>query len=158
MPLHAVTTILIALALCQSAIAQQPSAKGAVIDASKQFDKAFDSADFNLLADIFTHDVVMTSGGGQWRSRENLLEFIKGLHERRPGITLNTIPELVEVGPKDWGVVSERGRWIERWRDNGELNELTGSYLAMWRHVDGKWRLAVLTIIPVQCSGPYCAR
>ena len=158
MPHKVVTAILFALALCQSAIAQQPSTKNAVIKASKQFDEAFDSADFDRLANIFTQDVVMTSGGGQWRSREELLGFIKGLHERRPGITLNTIPELVEVGPKDWGVVSERGRWIERWGHDDELNELTGSYLAMWKLVDGKWRLAVLTIIPLQCSGPYCIR
>ena len=38
------------------------------------------------------------------------------------------------------------------------MNELTGSYLAMWKLVDGSWRLAVLTIIPVHCTGPYCLR
>jgi ketosteroid isomerase-like protein len=147
-----------ALMIYQPALAQQPSAEESVINASKQFDEGFDNADFNLLASIFTDDVVMTSGGGRWQTRENLIGFIKSLYERRPGITLNTIPELVEVGPKDWGVVSERGRWIERWAANGELNELTGSYLAVWRLVDGEWKLAVITIVPVQCSGPYCIR
>ena len=137
MSLKVLTVTLITLSLCQSATAGQASARDLVIDASKQFDAAFDGSDFDELARIFADDVVMMSGGGQWQSRDNLLDFIKGLHERRPGITLNTIPELVEVGPRDWGIVSERGRWIERWADSGEMNELTGSYLAMWKLVDG---------------------
>ena len=152
------TAFLIALALCQTAIAQQSSATDAIMDASRAFDEAFDGADFDRLASILTDDVVMTSGGGRWQSRETVLDFIRGLHGRRPGITLNTNPELVEPGPEGWGVVSERGRWIERWESDGQPNEITGSYLAMWKFIDGAWRLSVLTIIPVQCSGPYCLR
>ena len=99
MSLKVLTVTLITLSLCQSATAGQASARDLVIDASKQFDEAFDGSDFNELARIFADDVVMTSGGGQWQGRDNLLDFIKGLHERRPGITLNTISELVDLGP-----------------------------------------------------------
>ena len=153
-----VIALLIAIALCQFANAQQSSAEDQVVEASKRFDEAFNRASFDRLAEILADDVVMTSGGGSWSSREVLLTFLQSLHERRPGITLNTMPELVEAGPQGWGVVSERGRWIERWVSAGQQNEMTGSYQAMWKLVDEKWQLAVFTIVPVQCSGPYCAR
>ena len=150
--------LLIAFSLCQFASAQQPLAEDQVANASKQFDVAFNEANFGRLSSILAADVIMTSGGGRWSSRAIVLEFMQSLHERRPGITLNTLPELIEVGPQGWNVVSERGRWIERWVYAGQKNEITGSYQSMWKLVGGKWKLSVFTIVPVQCSGPYCVR
>ena len=150
--------LLISIALGQIAHAEQSSAESQVIEASQQFDSAFDDAEFGSLAEILADDIIFTAGRGKWLSLEDALAFMKSLHERRPGITMATTPELVEEGPEGWGVVSERGRWTERWVENDKPNLITGSYQALWRHVDGRWRLAVLTLVPVECSGPYCAR
>jgi len=150
--------LLISIALCNFAIAEQFSDENHVIEASQRFDNAFDAADFGQLAEILADDIIFTAGRGKWLSQEDVLVFMESLHERRPGITMKTTPELVEAGPRGWGVVSERGRWTERWDDKEMTNVITGSYQALWRLVDGKWRLAVLTLVPVNCTGPYCAR
>lgn len=155
---HLTLTLLIALACGQYANGQEPSPEDEVTEASRRFDVAFNGADFEGLAKMLTDDVVLTAAGSLWLSAEEALAFIESKHERRPGITLTTAPELVELGPDNWNVVSDRGRWIEHWAQGDEENIITGSYQAMWTYVDGHWRLAVLALVPVECRGPYCTQ
>lgn len=70
--------------------------------------------------------------------------------------TLLGSDESVETGPAKWPVVSERGTWIERWVEDGRQNVLEGTYQAMWRLQEGRWRLAAHLMVPARCAGPYC--
>ncbi len=125
--------------------------------ASNTFDHYFSTGNADGMASLLLEDSEEMSAGGAWVSRENIVNANLKLRERRPGITLVTNPESIEIGPENWGVAAERGRWIERWENNGEQNEITGTYLAMWRYKDGTWLRKMLLLIPVECSGPYCS-
>jgi hypothetical protein len=56
-----------------------------------------------------------------------------------------------------WLFASESGEWHESWREGGVLTELRGSYLALWRKVEGRWLLDAEVFVPLSCAGSsYC--
>jgi len=144
------------LLLPATSVAQADGPASAVADARAQFNEAFARGDVATIATLLGSDVVMMSESGAWVSLENVVGIHRALLARRPGITLEYRIESVETGPAKWPVVSERGTWIERWVEDGRQNVLEGTYQAMWRLQEGRWRLAAHLMVPARCAGPYC--
>ena len=137
-------------------IEAQESPEREVALASARFDSAFAAGDFETQAALLADEAVVMSAGGTTIGREGILARYRALMERRPGVTLATLPDTIEIGPEGWNVASERGTWIERWMEDGEQVDLRGSYQAMWRLVDGRWLLSAVLRVPIRCVGPYC--
>ena len=58
-----------------------------------------------------------------------------------------------------WLMAAERGRWTGSWTDPDGKIQLTGSYYAKWRKVDGQWLVESETYVPETCTGgAYCTR
>lgn len=148
--------ILAALLLPVMGAAQGDGKKSAVAGARARFNEAFAKRDVATIAAIVSSDVVMMSESGTWSSLEEVVGIHRSLFARRPGITLESRPESIEIGPAKWNVASERGTWVEGWSEDGRQNVLEGTYQAMWRLQEGRWRLAAHLMVPVRCVGPYC--
>ncbi len=58
-----------------------------------------------------------------------------------------------------WDVAAEEGEWVGTWTDPDGPVRIGGTYLAQWRHTDGRWRIQAEVFVPVHCEGgAYCAK
>jgi ketosteroid isomerase-like protein len=108
------------------------------------------------LAGLVTDDVQLITPSRVVSGRKNLARSYEGLLQKRPDIVQIFTPERVERNAK-WKFAAERGRWSESWQEQGEDTEVRGSYYALWKLKDGRWRLHSQVVTPLSCSGArYC--
>lgn len=88
--------------------------------------------------------------------KKNLVRAYESLVQKRPDLLLIFTPETVERNPR-WPFAAERGRWYQSWQEQGEPIEVRGSYYALWKLKDGRWRIHSQIMTPVTCKGTrYC--
>ncbi len=145
------------LAVAPEATAQDPRTAAGVAAASAAFDRAFNSGDMVTLETLLTEQTVMVVHGAHLIGRAEVVQANRELREERPGVSMESRPESIQLGPVGWSVASERGQWIERWTQDGEPVELRGTYHAVWRFREGLWAREALVLTPVSCQGPYCS-
>ena len=76
--------------------------------------------------------------------------------ETRPDTIYVRTPGTVDVY-SPWNIASERGEWIGRWTEPDGKLEIGGTYLAQWRHIDGRWLIQAELYVPTHCRGSkYC--
>jgi ketosteroid isomerase-like protein len=108
------------------------------------------------LAALVTDDVQLITPAGIVSGKKNLTRSYAGLLQKRPDLVQIFTPERVERNPK-WKFAAERGHWSESWQEQGEDTELRGSYYALWKLKDGRWRLHSQIVTPLSCTGArYC--
>ena len=108
------------------------------------------------LADIVADDVQVIAPSGVINGRKNLARSYETLVRKRPDLVQIFTPERVERNPQ-WKFAAERGHWSESWQEQGEVTEVHGSYYALWKFRDGRWRLYSQIVTPVSCKGArYC--
>jgi ketosteroid isomerase-like protein len=133
-----------------------PSAETQIRDARKQYDAAIARRDFGALSALTTPQVQVTGPVLRITGLPDLQAALHRLVERRPDLSLTYEVDLIEV-VEVWSVASERGHWRETWTEKGIPVDLRGSYLAMWKRVDGKWVLDAYLFVPQTCKGDtYC--
>jgi len=100
--------------------------------------------------------IQFTTGGGQVVGRDSLASSTAALLQSRPDLFLELRPARVTVNAA-WGLASEEGEWVERWREPSGMTELRGPYFSLWRHENGHWRIAAEILHPATCTGSdYC--
>jgi uncharacterized protein (TIGR02246 family) len=58
-----------------------------------------------------------------------------------------------------WTVASERGEWTGRWTEPDGALEISGTYQAQWRKIDGRWLIQAELFVPTHCKGSkYCSQ
>lgn len=88
--------------------------------------------------------------------KKNLVRAYEGLVQKRPDLLLIFTTDQVERNPR-WPFAAERGRWYQSWQEQGEPIEVRGSYYALWKLKDGRWRIHSQIMTPVSCKGTrYC--
>lgn len=108
------------------------------------------------LGALVADDVQVIAPARSVNGRRNLVRSFEALVHKRPDLVQIFTPERVERHPR-WKFAAERGRWSESWQEQGEQTELRGSYYALWKLKDGRWRLHSQIITPLSCKGArYC--
>jgi ketosteroid isomerase-like protein len=108
------------------------------------------------LAALVTDDVQLITPAGIVSGKKSLARSYAGLLQQRPDLVQIFTPERVERNPK-WKFAAERGHWSESWQEQGEDTEVRGSYYALWKLKDGRWRLYSQIVTPLSCTGArYC--
>ncbi len=136
--------------------AAKSSSESQIRGARKGFDDAIARRDFSALSSFATSDLQET--GPSWRST-GLATFqtsTQGLVAKRPDLDMKFETDRIEVN-EIWNVASEQGHWRERWTEKGSPVDLRGSYLAMWKRINGQWFLDACLFVPLVCEGEkYC--
>jgi ketosteroid isomerase-like protein len=101
---------------------------------------------------------IVTSTSAQGTGREvNGERMAQQFSRRRDTIYVRT-PSAVDVFGS-WSVASERGEWTGRWTEPDGVVNISGTYLAQWRNVDGTWLIQAELFVPTACRGSsYCTR
>lgn len=110
------------------------------------------------IAQHWTTDVhIVTSTSAQGSGRDVNGQRMAQQFERRPDTVYVRTPASVDVF-RAWDVASERGEWTGRWTEPDGVVDVSGTYLAQWRKVDGTWLIQSELFVPTRCRGSkYCA-
>ena len=135
-----------------------PSSDAAIRAARAQSNQAIAAHDMAGIARHWMPDVhIVTSTSTQGSGRDVNGRRMAQQFERRPDTVYVRTPSAVDVFPA-WGVASERGEWIGRWTEPDGVVQVSGTYLAQWRQVDGTWLIQAEVFVPTACRGSsYCA-
>lgn len=64
--------------------------------------------------------------------------------------------ETVELGTY-LPVAAESGHWKGSYSTGTGVKDMTGSYMAYWRNVEGHWKIHAEMFVTLSCTGPGCA-
>lgn len=102
--------------------------------------------------------VVVTSNSIHREGRDANVQSFADQFRTRPDVVYRRAPDDVRVFAP-WQMAAERGRWTGSWTEADGKIQLTGSYYAKWRKVDGAWLIESETYVPETCTGgAYCTR
>lgn len=122
----------------------------------QQFDQTFAYRRMGELAAMVTDDFQLTTPSRVTTGKKNLVRYHEAQVQKHPDIVLAFTTERVERNPR-WKFAAESGHWSESWQEDGESVEIHGSYYALWKFKDGRWRLQSQMMAPVSCTGPkFC--
>ncbi|MFV1987517.1 MAG: DUF4440 domain-containing protein, partial [Gemmatimonadota bacterium] len=145
------------LTILRYRVSEKRSAEAEILMARAASNEAIAEHDLDAITSFWTDDIVMTAGSGTgaigtdaWR------EALGRQFERYPDVVYIRTPERIElsdVGP----LAAERGRWVGRWTTDDGPVESGGTYGAMWRLEDGRWRIRSQLFVTLDCAGDGCA-
>lgn len=102
--------------------------------------------------------IVVTSNSVHREGRDANVQSFADQFRTRPDVIYRRTPDDVRVFAP-WLMAAERGRWTGSWTEPDGKIQLTGSYYAKWRKVDGVWLIESETYVPETCTGGgYCTR
>ena len=102
--------------------------------------------------------IVVTSNSIHRDGRDANIQSFADQFKTRPDVIYRRTPDDVRVFAP-WQMAAERGRWTGSWTEADGKIQLTGSYYAKWRKVDGSWLIESETYVPETCTGgAYCTR
>jgi ketosteroid isomerase-like protein len=149
--------LLIAACGAGSAGAQASGDEGQIRAARERFNLAIARHDLEHLADDWTDSIrVITSRGTATVGRAAYRALFAAGIRRHADERYRRTPGVVTVLPA-WDMATESGQWQGDWTDPDGPVRVTGRYLAQWRRLDGRWRLAAESFIAERCAGGrYC--
>lgn len=100
---------------------------------------------------------IVTSTSAQGSGRDANRQRMARQFTNRPDTVYVRTPSAVDVF-QAWEVASERGDWTGRWTEPDGVVDISGTYLAQWRRVNGTWLVQSELFVPTRCRGSkYCA-
>lgn len=150
------TLLMLVLAASVALSAQSPDEK-IIRDSRATSNAAIAKHDTAGIARFWMDDIhITTSTSAQAAGRAPNQERMAQQFQRRPDTIYVRTPSTIDVFT-EWSVASERGEWVGRWTEPDGKVEITGTYLAQWRKIDGKWLIQSELYVPAKCiGGTYC--
>ena len=139
--------------------AQAPDDERSIRESRAQSNAAIAKHDTPGIARFWMSDIhITTSTSAQATGRVANEGRMAQQFQRRPDTVYVRTPSMIEVFAP-WAVASERGEWTGRWTEPDGVVEISGTYLAQWRKIDGRWLLQSELYVPTRCKGStYCSQ
>jgi len=118
-------------------------------------------------AAIATHDVggIVGAMDADYQVTASLGSFGRGIDEEtdiwtdmfasRPKLLYVRTPDKIEISA-DYPLAAESGRWTGSWETADGPVRTGGSYAAMWRKIDGAWKIRSELFVALYCEGAGC--
>ena len=126
-------------------------------DARAASNAAIAKHDADAIATFWLDDIhITTSTSAQASGRAPNRDRMAQQFQRRPDTIYVRTPSTIDVF-SEWSVASERGEWIGTWTEPDGKVEISGTYLAQWRKIGGRWLIQSELYVPTRCKGSkYC--
>ncbi len=138
---------------------QQSSDEQLIREARARSNAAIAAHDPAAIARLWKDDVhVVRSTGAQVAGREANQQRMAQQFAARPDTIYVRQPSAIDVY-LPWMMASERGDWTARWTEPDGTVDMTGTYMAQWRRIDGVWLIQAELYVPTRCAGSrYCSQ
>ena len=134
-------------------------AAGEIAAARARSNSAIAAHDIEGISREWLPDIhVVSSTGTQNRGVDANARSMQAAFARRPDTRWVRTPHTITVNER-WDVASEEGRWVGTWTEPDGPLRISGTYLAQWRRVNGRWLIQAEVFVPIECrGGAYCER
>lgn len=153
---HPIVVAVAVLSAASVAVAQGNSDAEQIRNTRAEYNDAIARHDVPGIVSFFDADYQITTSLGQ------LLQDVEGeaaawreLIASRKDLLYVRSPESIEVS-KDYPLAAEIGTWIGTWSTSEGPVRTGGRYTAMWRHVDGVWKVRSELFVALYCDGMSC--
>jgi len=112
--------------------------------------------DHDAIASFLDSEYQITTSLGQMsQGVEGEAASWERLIAERPDVVYVRTPETVEVS-RDYPLAAESGTWLGTWTTAAGSVRTGGSFMAMWRKVDGMWKIRAELFVALYCEGGGC--
>ena len=151
-----IVTVIAILSCCACAEGQDEQDAERIRAARADYNVAIADHDVERILDFLDEDYQITASLGQMSSgRGNEAEIWRELFASRRDVVYVRSPENIRVSDR-YPLASESGNWEGRWITENGAVQTGGSYSAMWRKVDGKWKVRSELFVALYCEGVDC--
>lgn len=156
MKYYIVVTTTAIIAVTSLAIAQSDLQAEQIREARAAYNDAIARQDVPAIVSLFDEEYQITTSLGQLlQNREAEAGAWQALFESRQNLLYVRSPESIEVS-KDYPLAAEIGTWVGTWTSNQGPVRTGGRYTAMWRQVDGTWKVRSELFVALYCDGVSC--
>lgn len=136
--------------------AQETTDEEAIREARELYNKAIQRHDVDGIVSFFDEDYqVTTSLGELLQGKDGEATAWRGLFESRQDLIYVRRTENVEVSRR-YPLAAETGNWVGTWMTGRGPVRTGGHYTAMWRKVDGTWKVRSELFVALYCDGLSC--
>ena len=101
------------------------------------------------------HYQITTSLGDLLQDREGEAPAWQSLFDSRQSLRYLRTPASVEVSDS-YPLAAETGEWVGTWTTDEGPVRTGGRYAAMWRKIDGEWKIRSELFVALYCEGMAC--
>ena len=152
-----VTTIAMSIVIAGSFVsAQDVSDEEQIRVARAQYNDAIASHDVSGIVSFLDEEYQITTSLGQLsQGRDDDAAAWEQLFATREDVVYVRSPESIEVS-KDYPLAAEVGTWVGTWSTADGQVRTGGRFSAMWRKVDGEWKVRSELFVALYCEGMRC--
>ncbi len=152
-----VTTIAMSIVIAGSSVfAQDVSDEEQIRVARAQYNDAIASHDVPGIVSFLDEEYQITTSLGQLsQGRDDDAAAWVQLFATRDDVVYVRSPESIEVS-KDYPLAAEVGTWVGTWSTADGQVRTGGRFSAMWRKVDGDWKVRSELFVALYCEGISC--
>jgi hypothetical protein len=144
------------LSTASLALAQQDTDIEQIRDARAAFNDAIARHDVVGIVSFLDEEYQITTSLGQlWQDRDGEADSWRELIASRPDVLYVRKPDSIEISA-DYPLAAETGTWVGTWSTSLGPVRTGGRYSAMWRHVDGVWKVRSELFVALYCDGVSC--
>lgn len=156
MKTRCVTVVLVVLQSALTAFGQTASDEDRIRSARASFNAAIARRDVAAIVSFLDDDYqITTSLGEMFRGRDSEAETWADLFASREELIYVRSPETVRIS-EAYPLAAESGNWTGSWSTANGTVRTGGSYAAMWRRVDGEWKVRSELFVALFCEGTDC--
>lgn len=121
-----------------------------------QYNAAIARHDPRGIGSFLDHEYQVTTSLGQLLQDRDAEEASwQSLFESRRDLLYVRTPESIEVS-RDYPLAAEQGTWVGTWKTDDGPVKTGGRYSAMWRQVEGEWKVRSELFVALYCEGVQC--
>ncbi len=139
-----------------SVLAQDASDEEQIRAARAQYNDAIADHDVPGIVSFLDEEYQITTSLGQLsKGRDDDAAAWEQLFATRDDVVYVRSPESIEVS-KDYPLAAEVGTWVGTWSTADGQVRTGGRFSAMWRKVDGDWKVRSELFVALYCEGISC--
>jgi ketosteroid isomerase-like protein len=144
------------LSIASLALAQHDSDVEQIRETRAAFNDAIARHDVPGIVSFLDNEYQITTSLGQLlQDRDGEAESWRELIASRQDVLYVRTPESIEISA-DYPLAAETGSWVGTWSTSRGPVRTGGRYSAMWRQVDGAWKVRSELFVALYCDGVSC--
>lgn len=151
------TTLAVIIVIAGSSVfAQDLSDEEQIRVARSQYNAAIAAHDVPGIVSFLDEEYQITTSLGQLsQGREDDAAAWEQLIATREDVVYVRSPESIEIS-RDYPLAAEVGTWVGTWLTADGQVRTGGRFSAMWRKVDGEWKVRSELFVALYCEGTRC--
>ena len=139
-----------------SVFAQGTPDSDQIRNARDQYNNAIARHDVQAIMSFIDDEYQITTSLGQLtQGRDGEADSWRELFSTRQDVLYVRTPETIEMSDA-YPLAAESGTWVGTWLTPDGGVRTGGSYSAMWRQVDGEWKVRSELFVALYCEGLAC--